>query len=218
MNIITKNHIIEFAALTVSITLFNSIKKGKLKSLPFFLLFILFVELFGSYLYRVQKVNNNWLYNLSIPIEYSYYCYLFWLHAENMLKRLLKVLYVFFLLIVFYHFVAIPLKIFYTNMLIAGQVLVIVSCCIYIYELFRKDAEEPLVKQYFFWIITGLLLFNLGDFVYFLFLPVIHSSGWDRFDFIFRMVNNSLLYILYLSYIMAMIVYYRSQRRILHAA
>ena len=49
----------------------------KLKSLPFFLAFILLVELTGSYLARIKFANNTWLYNFSIPLEYSFYLFQF---------------------------------------------------------------------------------------------------------------------------------------------
>ena len=54
MGIITQNHIAEFSALLASLIFYKQLSKGRLKSLPFFLLFILITELAGSYVRRVQ--------------------------------------------------------------------------------------------------------------------------------------------------------------------
>lgn len=213
MNIITQTHIAEFLALIVSLIFFKHIKKGRLKSLPFFLAFILIVELTGSYLARILRVNNTWLYNLSIPVEYAYYLFLFLIHGKKSLKKFIKYTYPVFFLIFLFYFLYKPLKEFHTNVLIAGQVLVIVSSCIYIFQLFIDSEEESLFKNYFYWLMSGLFLFNLGDIIYFVLLPVIHMRNWDQLDHLFKSINNNLLLLLYLSYTVSIFIftkYYRS--------
>ena len=207
MSIITQNLIAEFLALLVSVIYFKALQKGKLKSLPFFLLFILIVELGGSYLKRILHQPNTWLYNLSIPLEYSYYLFIFYLHGHSLLKKTTLMGFIFLAPITLFYFFYIPILQLHQNVLLTGQILVIISACIYIYELFQFTDEEPLYKKYFFWIVSGLLLFNLGDISYFFLYNSIHKNDWDKFDKIFSLINNNLLLVLYLSYIIAILVF-----------
>jgi hypothetical protein len=203
---ITINHISEFSALAASIVFWNYIKKGKLKSLPFFLLFILLVELTGNYL-RKNMYPNVGLYNCSIPVEYCYYLFLFYLHGGIILKRLSKWAGFGVLCFAIFYFFKLPATYFHSYVLVAGQVSVIICSCIYLYEQFQHPGEQSLLKNYFFWIVAGLLLFNLGDLTYSLLYPIIHTNKWDRFDIVFKKTNNSLLVLLYLSYIISIVVY-----------
>jgi hypothetical protein len=212
MKIITQNHIAEFLALLTSLIFFGSLKKGKLKSLPFFLLFILLVELTGSYLRRVAHTGNTWLYNLSIPVEYSYYLYLFWLHGRKGVKRFVSGGIVLFWVVVIFCFFSQRINVLHDYVLVTGEILVIITSCSYIYELFQSNEETSLFRNYFYWLVAGLLLFNLGDVIYFVLYPVIHEKKWDRFDLIFKLINNSLLLLLYLSYIISILVLRQNQR------
>jgi hypothetical protein len=206
MNIITQNHIAEFIALLLSLIFFQTLKKGRLKSLPFFLLFILLVELSGSYLRRILHLPNTWLYNLSIPVEYSYYLFLFWLYGQKLLKRTAVVGFAVLAIVTAFYFFYLPIKAFHSNVLLTGQALVIVSTCIYIYEIFQSADDQPLYKNAFFWLVSGLFLFNLGEISYFVLYPSIHKNGWDSFDNLFQLINNNLLLVLYLSYIAAILI------------
>jgi hypothetical protein len=214
MNFINQTHIAEALALAISLVFFNHIKKGKLKSLPFFLAFILLIELTGNYLAKVSKISNVWLYNISIPIEYSYYFYLFLVHGKNDLKKFIRYSYPLFLSIAIFYFFYSPLNAFHTNVLIAGQVFVIVCCCIYIFQLFVDSEEESLFKNYFYWLMSGLFLFNLGDVIYFTLYPVIHRKNWDQLDLLFKAINNNLLLLLYLSYTVSILIFTKYYRNV----
>lgn len=206
MNIITQNHIAESLALAVSLICIKPVRKSKLKSLPFFLAFILAVELTGSYFARILNANNTWLYNISIPVEYSFYLYLFWLHGQPLLKRITVAGIGLFAIVTIFYFFYLPAKVFHSHVLLTGQILVIVCTCIFIYEVFRAANEQPLYKNYFFWLVAGLFLFNLGEISYFALYPSIHENGWDSFDSLFQLINNNLLLVLYLSYIIAVLI------------
>ena len=204
--IITQNHIVEFLALVVSIVYWKSIKKGKLKSLPFFLLFILLVELTGTYLHSIRYPNTK-LYNITIPLEYLFYFYLYWKHAAKVLKIFTTFSALLLILFTLFFFFSQPLIILHSYVLVVGEVCIIFCACIYLIEQFKNGEEESLLKNYFFWFSSGLLLFSLGEFVYFLLYPAINLNKWDRFDFWFKTVNNSLLLMLYLSYIVSIVIY-----------
>jgi hypothetical protein len=202
---ITQNHIVEFSALVVSIFYWRKIKKSKLKSMPFFLLFILIVELMGNYFQKIRNANAV-LYNISIPIEYLFYFLLYWLHGGKLLKMVSIVSAFSLLVTAFFYFIQSKVIYFHSYVLVEGQIGVVICTCIYIYEQFVKGDEDSLLKNYFFLLSSGLFLFNLGELTYFLFYPLIFANKWDKFDFIFMSVNNSLLILLYLSYIISILV------------
>ena len=179
---------------------------GKLKFLPHFFTFILCIELAGNYLHKI-KFANFILYNFSIPLEYLFYILLFWLQGGNVLKKISRLSGFIFIAITLLYFIYLPLKDFHNNVLLGGQIIVIVCCCTYFVQLFNANEETSLLQNYFFWLSSGLLLFNLGDFVYSMLYPLIHNKGWDKFDFLFKSVNNNLLLLLYLSYIISIFMY-----------
>lgn len=202
---ITQNHIAEFLAFVTSIIFFNSVRRGALKWLPFFLFFILVVELTGNYFRSVPYANTR-LYNFTIPIEYFFYIYLFQLHGNKYLKIFCNYAAVLLCAVIIFEFFRLPLVLLHSNVLLAGQSFVIICFCIYLYDQFKNGEEESLLKNYFFWLASGLFLFNLGDFTYFVLYPVINTNHWDKADSLFSAVNHNLLLLLYLSYIISILV------------
>lgn len=204
---ITQNHIAEFLALAISIIYLPSLRKGKLYWLPFFLLAILLVELTGSFLPRVLGLNNVGLYNVSIPFEYLFYLFLFWKHGNKLLRKFTEITAVLLVCITLFYFLTVRNSVFHNYVLLAGQLFVIAACCIYLYEQFQDTENSSLLKNYFFFITAGLMLFNLGELSYSLLFPAIRDKKWDDFGYLFRSINNSLLLMLYLSYILAIIIH-----------
>jgi hypothetical protein len=209
---ITQNHIVEGLALVCSIIFWNDIKKGGLRWLPFFLFFILCVELSGTYLKTVPSANTR-LYNVSIPIEYFFYFLLFRLNGRTILKRFALVCAFALLCVATFYFITQPFPRFHDRVLLFGQACVIICCCTYFFERFQNVDDEPLLRDHFFWISSGLLLFNLEDFVYFLLYDLIKTNHWDPHDKWFKAINNSLLILLYLSYIIAILIYRKNEKR-----
>lgn len=204
---ITQNHIIEFIALLTGVAYWRYLKHSKLFWLPFFLFAVLLVELSGSIIQRCFHWSNAGLYNFSIPFEYLFYLYLFSIHGNSFLKKFTKIAAVLLVTIAVFYFIESPVNTFHNYVLLTGQLTVIVCACLYIYECFIDVKELPLLKDYFFWITAGLLLFNLGDFGYSLIFPAIRDFHWDEFGLLFKSINNSFLVLLYFSYIIAIIVY-----------
>lgn len=202
---ITQNHIIELLALVTGIIYWPFLKFSKLFWLPFFLAFIVLVELTGRFLPQYLNLDNAIIYNFSIPLEYLFYSYLFYLHGNYRLSFFSKISATIIISVSLISFILIPISIFHHYVLMTGQILIIVCCCLYIYEQFLDTESISLIKNYFFWIVAGLLLFNLGDFSYTLLFPLIRDQKWDDLGLLFKSVNNSFLFLLYLSYIIAIV-------------
>src|SRR6187402_2393289 len=67
----------ELGAFIVSALTWRSLKGTAFRLFPFFLFFIVAVELVGLYTAKVLQYRNGWIYNISTTIEFIYYAYLF---------------------------------------------------------------------------------------------------------------------------------------------
>lgn len=213
MNLISPVIAVELLATIVAFIFFSSLKKGKLRTLPFFLLFISAVELFGRYLQRIEHVSNIPLYNISIPIEYLYYYYIIGIHGEKSSCICSRVLSGILISVSLYRYFAFPITEFKNFVLLTGQFSTILLVFVYIIDSIRSDSELQLLQYtYFVWIAGGLLVFNLGDLVYVYLIPVTNRLKWDEFGLVFTSINNKLNYALYVCYVMAVIIYWKKKK------
>jgi hypothetical protein len=213
MKLISLNIIVEFVPAITSLGLFVKLRSGKLRTLPVFLTFIFVVELMSRWL-RISSHNNNWIYNLSVPIEYSYYLYLFRLHGQKRLSLVASLGLVLLSATFGVCLLLKPFTIFYDPVVVVGDVSVIVSSCFYVYQVFEDDADQHLnlLQHYFFWLAAGLLLFTLGDFCFFGLFPFILTNKLDQHDYLFKAINNNLLILLNVCYLISLFVYLKYHR------
>ncbi len=200
--------VVELIATLVAFILFARLKRGKLNTLPFFLLFITGVELYGRYLTRIEHVPNVPLYKFSILFEYLYYLYLIRIHGEKPSRLTSNVLSLILVGICIFIYIKYPLTEFISFQLLAGQFATIILILVYLLDFIRTDNEVFIQEYaYFVWIAGGLLVFNLGDLVYVYLIPVTNRLKWDEFGLVFTSINNKLNYGLYACYIIAMLVH-----------
>lgn len=189
----------EIAALLASIIFWYKLKHSGLYWLLPFLVFIVGIELTGRYIRTELKQHNAWLYNLSVPIEYLFYAFLFYLNYQK--KVFQKVSFAF--MIGFSIFTVINILFiqgitnFNTNILKIGSFCMIILSCLYFIELLSKEDQFNLFREPMFWIATGVFLFNTGEFFYTLFSDYLIRSHLDKTRKIFSSINNKLIWVLY---------------------
>ena len=198
----------ELASFVASVFYFYKIKNTYLRWLPYYLLFILVVEFLGRYLAKVLLVSNIWLYNISIPIEYLYFAYIFFATYNNRIFK--KIAFIF--LVSFPFFIALILILitgidtFNTSALKLGSFFMLLFCGFYFAELLTSNLIINPLKAIMFWISSGLLLFNAGEFVYNIFSDSM-VKHWNDFGIqLFMKINNTLIYIFYSSITIGLIV------------
>lgn len=212
MKLISPLIALELLATIVAFLFFGSLKKGKLKTLPFFLLFISAVELFGRYLQKIEHISNIPLYNISIPIEYLYYFYLIGIHGDRYSRIFSRILSVVLIGISLYRYFAFPITEFKNFLLLTGQFSTILLLFLYIIDTIRSESELLLLQYtYFVWIAGGLLVFNLGDLVYVYLIPVTNRLKWDEFGLVFTSINNKLNYGLYTCYMISVLIHWKKK-------
>lgn len=194
------HHYIELFALIVSVIVFWKRQKWSLLHwFQPFLAFILLVELYGKFVASVLKEPNAWIYNISIPIEYCFYSYIFFHSVKNrVFKNTITVTVSLFILFVVFTFTRnLDLTKFNSVFLLVGSGMMVFFSCLFFWDLFNNPSEVKLVNFPQFWIFSGLLLFNLGEFSYNLFADILFNHV-DKEAIFFRLINNYLNLVLYL--------------------
>jgi hypothetical protein len=190
----------EIAALIVCILCYSSIRDKPLKWFIPYLLFIVVIELVGN----SHRVSNSWLYIFTIPVEYFFYTFIFYLQYHNsFFKKIAK----FFLFVtplaaviniaVLHNFYGIERNKLLGGILIAGSSEMILLCCLYFIDLFKREEEINLIYNPGFWLSTGLFFFNLGELPYNLFFDYIVNHRYDQKGKLFISIHQILNYVLY---------------------
>lgn len=127
-----------------------------LKSVPFFLLLTLFVELIGRY-YRLRSINNVWLFNMYTVIEFTYFTYLLYC----ILKRTFIRRFIFFIpILCLINILFIQgINTFHTYTYAISVFIIVFLCIYYYYVTFKEGFIENLLRESSFWLVTGLLIF-----------------------------------------------------------
>jgi len=195
----------ELAAFIISMLTYNSLKGTAFRLFPLFLLFIVTVELAGTYMAKVLHQQNAWLLNISTTLEFIFYAYIFSRTLRNpAYKKMTLGFIAFFPMLVVLNMVFIQgfTEVHsYTNAL--GSVLMVVFCSLFFYELLLNPLEGELHKVPMFWVSTGILFFYLGRLSYDLFYTLLKNDAMSR-D-LFKSINNNLTLILYSCFIIAIL-------------
>lgn len=205
----------ESLTLIISIFSYNKIKDKPYKWFIPFLVFMVIIELMGWYMKNVAVVSNSWLYNISIPVEYIFYSFLFYKSYQSRLfKKIAGILFYaipvgsLFNIVFIQGFFA-----FNTNILLVGCCVMIFLCCLFFADLFKRENEFVLLREPMFWITTGLLFFNLGELSYNLFFDYLLVHKQDPKAILFTSINSILVYVLY-TFISIALICVKSYRRI----
>jgi hypothetical protein len=189
----------EIGALIISVLFLHKFNNKPLRWFIPFLLLMVCIEFTARYFRRELHEPNTWLYNISIPVEYIFYGYIIGnLCLNASLKRI-----IFYSLFCFGLFTIINLCFIQgfidlnTHTLKFGSTLMIVFSSLGLIDLFANDEHNSLLKNPLFWICTGVLFFNTGEFLYLFFFDTLLQKGLDKTAKVFASINNKLIYILY---------------------
>ncbi len=198
----------EALSLVVALLYYPALKKTKMVYFIPFLLLTVIVEFIGFLSIEYDVKNQNyWLYNVFTAVEFLFYAFLF---AENFkLPILKKAAYWFMPILVSFsllnnRFLQSPNH-FHTYTLLFGSFFMVFFCCCYFYEwVLPEQITLNLLKQPFFWICVGLLLFYLGSVIINALYEYLRSSDMDKEGRrIYSLINRSLNVILYSSFIIS---------------
>ena len=201
----------EVLSLLISIFLYKDLKTTKMVYFIQFLLLTVIAESIGylSVLYNVGNKNYR-IYNIFNLIEFIFYAFLFYYNFK--IPVLKKIVLVFIpLLLIFsltnYIFLQGP-EHFHTYTLLFGSFFMVFFCCCYFYEwVLPEQITQNLLKQSFFWICVGVLLFYLGSVIINALFEYLRSSDMLlEGKKIYTLINKSLNCILYTSFSISFIL------------
>jgi hypothetical protein len=207
---------IELAAFITSIIFFKYLKGSRWQWLPFFLLLMLFTELAGRYMRKVLSIPNTPLFNITIPLEYLFYAFLFYSFIQY--KTFKTCAAIIFWAIFLFAVVNISFfQSFYlltTNTLKFGSICMIFISGLTLIDLLTSDFKFPIYKIPLFWIAIGVLIFNVGEFIYLSIFNLLLKYDWDKAATLFANINNKLIYVLYGSIIICILCMKNFQKRV----
>jgi len=205
MSLLSVNICFELAAFIVSALAYPKLKGTSLRLFPFFLLFIVLVELIGRYIHAVLLQENAWLYNVSTTIEFLFYAYIFesQLRDATFKKSTVRFMLFYPLLVLLNLLFVQGFRHFHTYTMVVGSIFMVIFCGLYFYELLLNPLEGELRRDPMFWISTGILFFYLGDLSYNLLFTLLQKYAKNTSGKLFQNINNNLILMLYSCYIIA---------------
>jgi len=202
---------IEVLALIIALIYYRRYKHTTLKWVLPFLTFICTEELLGFIFRDILKKPNTPVFAISIPIEFCFYTFLFYHFLKSsILKRILLISWLFMIIYDVSANIRYFPQIFDFNMLLFGNLLMLLACCFYFWELFTQENEAELFNIPIFWIAAGVFLFNLGEISY-NFLGNELIKKYDNYSLFLRSFESILCLILYSLIIKALLT---SQRKL----
>lgn len=197
----------EIAALFTSVLFWRSHANTWLRWFFPFLLFIVTVELTARYLTHELKQPNAWIFGLSIPFEYLFYSLIFYgLYQQRFLKKATLLFMLLFFAYCGYSAIFVTgLRIFDMNILVIANLAMLVMSMFFFFELYASTDNIPLFRNPWFWIVSGIFLFNAGELSYNMLSMLVIDEGFDSTLKIFRQINNNLILVLYSCYIIGFV-------------
>lgn len=192
-------HYFTIGAFLISLVVLYKFDNRPLRWFIPFLLLMVSADLTGRYIRRVLHEPNTWLYNITIPAEYLFYGFM--IGSLCLTGALKKIIYWGTAMLAAWAIINLVfiqgIEHLNTNVLKTGSIFMIIVCCLGLIDLFRNDDHQTLLKNPLFWICTGVLFFNTGEFLYLFFLDIFLQNKWDRTAQVFGSINNKLIYVLY---------------------
>lgn len=206
----------EFAALLISVVFLYKFDDKPFRWFIPFLLLMVSVDLTGLFIRRELKQVNTWLFNYSIPVEYLFYGFMIGslCFTKSIKKAIFTCTCIFAVWAIVNLFFLQGFINLNTNTLKAGSTLMIIFSCLGLVDLFRNYEHTTLLKNPLFWICTGVLFFNTGEFLYLFFFDTFLQKGWDKTAKVFASINNKLIYILYTCISIAIICSKKLEKRV----
>ncbi len=193
----------ELAAFVVGMLTYHFLKGTTFRLFPFFLLFIVIVELTGTYIVRKLHQHNSWLMNISTTLEYVFYAYIFSLTLRDpAFKKMARRFMACYPVLVLLNLLFVQgFTEFHSYTVVLGSIFMVIFCCFFFYELLLNPLEGELRKEPMFWTSTGILFFYLGDLTFNLLFTLLKDD--EMGGKVFQSINNNLILILYSCFIIA---------------
>lgn len=202
-------HYFTIGSFIISVVFLYPFKEKTLRWFIPFLFLMVSAELLGRYIRRVLHEPNTWLYNITIPIEYVFYGFIIGsLCLTPFFKKIIFWLTGFLATWALFNLLFLQgINNLCTYTLKAGSACMMIFSFIGMIDIFMDDEHNTLLANPQFWICTGVLFFNAGEFTYLFFFDTFLEKGWDKTASLFGSINNKMIFILYTCISIALICF-----------
>lgn len=179
-------------ALVVSLILYKKLEPSWFRLFPWFLLISLIFQIIAYYYWVWTLKSNHFIYNIYIFIEYGFYILICYLAVKKAyFKKLIALIALSFTL---FYLILIGRDFFHYNSLVrnVSALLSFVCCIIFLIEILISDETINFFRIPMFWIVTGIMITNLGTFLYFSFFDYILKNNLDPDGTVYIIITNSL--------------------------
>ncbi len=160
-------HYIIFISIILCSIYFKKIKQQPyLIWLLFYLIITISIEIIPRYVF---KIKNHVFFNLYLPVQFGYWCLLFYTAFESIRARLmLKYTSIVFLVFYFLNLILWQELLFINYYTIVLSSLILTTCsCYYFFEYAKSNEYIDLRKSSMFWLVSACMVFFVGIFIYF---------------------------------------------------
>ena len=205
--------ITEIIALICSIIFLRNCRERYWHFFTLYLALVIAGEMLGGYLHAIGSFNYP-VYNLLMIVQSLFFAFLFYkAFHQNRTRIRIMAASIFFLLC----FIAEATLTAYQkhNMMLVNNyngysrmllsVLITLGCCMYFFTIIKEDIIRNPLDSPHFWIIIGLFFFYFGSLPMFAFSKIISEIKLSGNVSFYRLIMNTLSFILYGSWIIAFI-------------
>ena len=163
----------EILAFLVSLFVWGKLQFTRLSTLPFYLAFILLMEVITFYMKLNRQMSNTIINSLLIPVEFVYLLLLLRSFLnDRRLKKVVVMIVLAYLLILtidllYYRETYLRL---YLRSYITGVCFLVIACCFYFFEMMNSERILSFYQNPEFWLTTGVLIFYLGTLPFHIYL------------------------------------------------
>jgi len=191
------HHYIELAACLAGLTCYRRYWPLHCQLMVALCLLTVGIEITGHRMWVDHQINNNWLYNLFLPLQAI--CFLFFFFKETVTRKIRNLQLV--LLLAVLPGTALS-YVFHRNFSFLNSYassfylfLMLVACCLYFLDVFTNDVNLPRLRQPAFWVACALLFFTLAYILVLALWNTIRTMADYRLvlDFV-RISSNTILY------------------------
>ena len=156
--------------LIISILIFISGKvKPHIRAIAILMLVTAIVEIGSHYIiFPTFHKSNHWVFNVATIFEFYFFSYFFaCILNHSATKKLIQIFVLDYPLILIISFLTIQKwHTFHTYTYILGELYLVILCLLYFRELYTNNDFKKLSTSPEFWIVTGLLIFTVGNIPY----------------------------------------------------
>lgn len=183
-----------FAALIVSLLFYKKLEPAWFRLFPWFLFTTIIVQLAAHYYWLYTGKSNHFIFNIYILIEYGFYILICYLALKTPAFKKITALTGLLFALFYIYVVLISGNLFVYSTLArnAGALLSFLCCILFLSEILMADEEMDFFTIPMFWIVTGIMITNLGMFLYFSLFNYILKNNLDPDGTVYIVITDAL--------------------------